>query len=206
MEGSSDRRLYDTSVEKEFKSYVYLLSAARNALQNSKRTELEGAFYDQMTSMLFSALALEALLNHIGMRYVRGWDHIEVKLSPKQKANFLSEQYGESIDWGISPFQTIGQLLSYRDALVHAKTETIVDESPQLLESDEKPRVPLGKWEKFVGDEDATLFHDETVKGMKQLLRMVGLPETDIFMGGLTSSRKGAPIEEEPEKDCRGDL
>ncbi len=56
----------------EFYPYCYMLIAADTALESS-RLELPGRNYHYVTAIVFSAFAVEAAVNHVGIDHVPDW-------------------------------------------------------------------------------------------------------------------------------------
>ncbi|MCJ7435880.1 MAG: hypothetical protein MUO77_20565, partial [Anaerolineales bacterium] len=81
-----------------------------------------------MTFMLFSAFCIEAYLNHIGQETISFWDILKKSLSPYETLDVLADVLVFTPEFGCRPYQTFRSIFKLRNLLVHAKTETIMDE------------------------------------------------------------------------------
>lgn len=126
---SNKKRIVKSKVKREriFNTYAILADVALFH-QDQGATKPEGSSYQFMTSLIFSAFTLEAYLNHVGMQLFKCWSYIERKLSPEQKLHLIAEKLEIEVDKGKRPFQTIIELMHYRNALAHGKPETLSEE------------------------------------------------------------------------------
>lgn len=101
--------------------YSYLVSAAAIYSRLSS-TQGQDPFNNSMSSILYSAFALEACLNHIGEKVFPHWKQLE-KLSPRGKLDVISHEFKFSYDFGSRPFQSFKLAFKFRNQIVHGKTE-----------------------------------------------------------------------------------
>ena len=94
--------------------------------------KVEGSYFQIMASLMFTAFTLEAYLNHIGQHIFICWDDLE-QLSPQKKLNIIVEKLQLEKDDSIRPFQTIKELLKFRNAVAHGKDV--------LLKAEEQIRI-----------------------------------------------------------------
>jgi hypothetical protein len=96
-------------VKVQFERYMPTFSILRqvswHALELAKESE-SGRFFNCMTAILFSALCLEAYLNHLGAQKLDYWNVLKERLSPREKLDVLSRIIDYEIDYGHRPFQT----------------------------------------------------------------------------------------------------
>ena len=104
-------------------SYAYLLMVAHRSLKVAKTAA--DPFLDCMNIMLYSALASEAFLNHVGSQLIPLWAPLKKKLSTVEKLDFLAASKGISIEWGVRPYQSLSTALRFRSLLVHAETSLV---------------------------------------------------------------------------------
>ena len=104
---------YPYSAEREVRTYAYLRKAAVDALEKAKSIE-EGSFYQLMSSLVFSAFAVEAYLNHVGEHKIQYWGEIE-KIEPMAKLKVLYSHLNLQFDPSKRPIQTIRQLFKFRN-------------------------------------------------------------------------------------------
>jgi len=153
--------------------------------------EAKGSFWVSMSSLLFTAFALEAYLNHIGQKLFTSWATLEV-LSPLGKLEVVCEKLGLSFPAGQRPRQSIDELFRFRNALAHGKTVTI-PEPEQLKDIDEyldefvgqKPRT---LWEKLSSTSAHAKRAREDVEQVIRALHEAANQENDpLFFTGMSS-------------------
>ena len=111
------------SGERQVYTYSELLHASRVMLH--KLTESQGgSLYDVMASLVFTAFALEAYLNHVGSHLFECWKALE-RLPPLEKMSLLSEKLGIKQHSGRRPYQTVRELFRFRNVLAHGKSEVV---------------------------------------------------------------------------------
>src|SRR5262249_49163540 len=74
-----------------------------------------------LSSILLTAFAFEAYLNHVEPKVVKGWKKLEKKrLSPKVKLDLICEVL--EIELPKRPRQTIKKLIKFRNTLAHGRS------------------------------------------------------------------------------------
>jgi hypothetical protein len=134
-------------------------------------------------SMVFSAFTVEACLNHIGANRTTFWSSVERKLSPPDKLDLLANLFGLKIDFSKRPFQTFKRMFRLRDALAHGKTESITEESTQLLREGEHPKMPMTNWEKEINLRNAKIYFEDTKAIFQILCDKATMDPLDLFVG-----------------------
>lgn len=168
--------------DKTVYTFAYLRAAGWRALEEAKQSE-KGRFYKCMTSQLFSALCLEAYLNHIGKEILPYWEKVERKLGPKEKLEIISHEIGLKINYGKRPFQTFEAIFKLRNLLVHGKTEyTNVIHEEMLLEEGEEPTISQINWQNDVNIETANKFLDDSKEILKFLHSKLGYDPSVLHM------------------------
>jgi len=127
-----------------------LLSAAYMNLELAE-TEESGSHYTQMAAILFSGLAIEALANSFGERYVKNWDDYETS-RPIAKIQIVCEVMGAGFDEEKQPWCHLRWLIRFRNRLVHAKPEMVRIEKEMSRDewNRERMSVPNSKLEKEI--------------------------------------------------------
>jgi len=105
-------------------TYDYLWHNSFYSLETAKNTN-KGRFYNLMTSEVFACFSIEAFLNHIGSIKISEWSLIERCLSPKEKLILIASRANKAIDFGKRPYQSLIELFTFRNFIVHGKTEII---------------------------------------------------------------------------------
>ena len=112
-------------LKRQVYTYRHLLLVATDAFELARDMPQSRARHQYMHVVLYSALALEAFLNHIGVRMIPGWELMKKKLSPREKLEFIARQRKVEIDFGTRPFQSFGDAFRLRNMLAHAETEKV---------------------------------------------------------------------------------
>jgi hypothetical protein len=115
------KRKAKVSGERQVNMYAEMRHASRVILEKAQQ-DPEGAFYQWMASLVFTAFMLEAFLNYVGQNVFKCWSDLERKLSPLGKLNLITEKLGVEKDNGKRPFQTVSALFEFRNAVAHGKT------------------------------------------------------------------------------------
>jgi hypothetical protein len=106
----------------EFYPYCYMLMAADTALESS-RLELRGRNYHYVMAIVFSAFAVEAAVNHVGIDHVPDWSKNERSIGGwEKKLTTLATRFGMPLDFTTTPAQTVKAAFEVRDKLAHGKT------------------------------------------------------------------------------------
>ena len=179
---------------------VYTFKELSNAcffsLQLAQETEA-GSFYNLMFSMLGSAFAVEAYLNHLGQDKFgeKEWEKIERSMNPESKLRVLARLIDYNLDFGRRPCQTFADMFKYRNAIAHARTETLTFEEGQEYDPMEGPTVPETKWEQATTLETAERYYEDARELVRQLHEAAGLPEHQLRYSG-SSEWSGSPVSE----------
>lgn len=104
-----------------FNTFSYLLNGA-HSLALTAKNHPAGSNYCRISSVAFSAFAIEAHLNHLGEAKLSFWGIVEPKLPWRAKLDLIAKQFGVTPDFGNRPFQTLADLFKFRDKLAHGKT------------------------------------------------------------------------------------
>lgn len=109
-----------------YKSFAYNYKASTFFLKNSELSDA-GRYYNILSSILFSALSLEAYINHQGSLDIVNWEKWdkEEKPSIKQKLKKFSTFNDFKIDYTIEPYSSINILFDIRNVITHGQTITI---------------------------------------------------------------------------------
>jgi len=143
----------------EVYTFAYLHTASKHFLQIAEQTK-EGQLYNLMSSMIYCAFTLEALIHHIGeLKFGDEWKKYERK-RPKEKLKLLKTKNGWDLELGSSPFQTFDLIFSYRDDIVHGKTE--INIAPTIKPEKKLPIDFDAEWMEFTNLETAKTFVEDT--------------------------------------------
>ncbi len=132
-----------------------------------------------MMAGTFATFTLEAFLNHLGRKKVRDWEAFERKLGPKAKLLLIKQVVGLPIDFSQRPYQTIGEMLSLRNAIAHGKTTTTTQ--TELVGDDEKDWWPEPDWKELCGRQSVTRMIEDAEEIVRELHLRAGLGKLDPF-------------------------
>tara|TARA_R110001592_G_scaffold1664_6_gene9726 strand:- start:15180 stop:15752 length:573 start_codon:yes stop_codon:yes gene_type:complete len=145
---------YSYIAEKEVRTYAYLFRTAQDSLARAEANE-EGRFYQIMSSLVFSAFALEAFFNHLGEIEIECWGEIE-RIGPAQKLNVLYHHLNLDFSASNRPIQTVTQLLRFKTFMAHGRTERLKTEGVlSTPRPDPGQSLIDGQWEKFCNVDEA---------------------------------------------------
>ena len=182
-----------TSSERTIYSYNYLQSAASSALKQAERTK-EEQFYNCMSSIILSAFCIEAYLNHIGEKILPYWDEEFKKgLSIQNKLKVICHELNLSPDYSRTPFQSITDIIKYRNSLAHAESETISDKRTQIVQGNRPISEPETWWEKHTNLKRAKRWLTDIKSVIKEIHKAAGV-EGDPFLIMGTGSYSGTLV------------
>jgi hypothetical protein len=169
--GRLRRRLY---------THNQLMGVAKGFTQPASE---DSQFSRAMASMLFCALALEALLNHIGASLVPTWEeHFKRRLSPEGKLALISSRVSFAVDFGRRPFQAFRVLFEFRNQLAHGVTEDLPYETARHWLEYGAHRWPAAKWEVLCNGEKASALVADTEQMIDTLFRVSGVEAVPGFL------------------------
>ena len=150
----------------------------------SKR-DRDGIGYDMMACLIFLAFAVEAKFNFVGYKLIKDWDERKPALD---KVEIVLEHLKIDSDLKEWPYQVIGELKKFRDALAHGKPEEIDREV--YIETTAKELQERGSlsapYEDFLKEELVYQAYEDVEAIWKELLERSGLNITDtITQGGI---------------------
>ena len=112
--------------ERHYSAHHMLIEVARIANERAQHNQ-PGWSYDAVTVMTFSALAVEAIANAFGDRFVEAWAHCE-SASPIVKLRLVADALGIPFNVAATPWSDVVWLISFRNLVAHAKPKLIKDE------------------------------------------------------------------------------
>ena len=141
--------------ERDFSPHHILLGAAYTALEDSKEKR-PGYFNYELACITFSALALEALGNAFGNKFIDRWGDFE-SASPIAKLRLVCQRFEITPNFERKPWSTALWLVKFRNKVAHAKPEFIKEERVLTRAEYDALRMeyPASKLEKQVSLENA---------------------------------------------------
>jgi len=148
----------------------------------------KGSTHQFRASLVFTAFAFEAYLNHIGPKIFKSWDALE-RLSPKNKTNVIAEKIGVVVDFGQMPFQIIRELFKFRNDIAHGKSVVLEGKDIVALEKfNENPHYLelRTEWEQSCTLENAENSRVQIEAVVHILHEAAGIDGEYPFIHGLT--------------------
>jgi hypothetical protein len=173
------RKSIKTVRERAFSAHHILFRTAKSAFSRAEAKE-PGWSTDALTAIVFSALAIEALSNSVGVMVVADWDRDFDSARPIAKLRILSQQLGVPFDSQRKPWALVREIFSTRNLAAHAKPEEIVETKVTSATSADAilRSVPKSKLEKQI-----------SVSKAKSAVRAAD-EVRDILLGALTPAQR----------------
>lgn len=176
------------TVDRKVKTFAQLVHANGLILERAKKKE-PGYYWDVMSSLVFSAFAFEASLNHIGPKTISYWEELE-RLPRKNKLTILLKHLNLTPNFGKRPFQSLHALYLFRDAIAHGRDEEISfgPEERVIDSATFKPReiAPTPQEELCTLDHAQAAF-DDMKAIITQLFKAAGLGDKPFFSSDSAS-------------------
>jgi hypothetical protein len=160
-------------------------------LLNAGQERERGCTHQFRASLIFTAFAFEAYLNHIGPGVFASWPEIERKLSPHEKLSLLCEQLAVTVDWSSRPWQSIKALMGYRNTVAHGRGEQLKESYKENAEHYHRRfyEIPLTDWEEYGSKENAERAREDVLKVTELIQAKTGsLDHLPFFPGSLSGS------------------
>lgn len=113
--------------KRHFSAHHMLIEASRVACERARKQEHDWRS-DALTTMTFSALAIEALCNLIGEHKFEDWEDFESS-SPNAKLRILAMKLSINYKKPEEPWNTAHWLFKFRNRVAHPKPELIKEEN-----------------------------------------------------------------------------
>ena len=116
--------------------------------------EREGSTWQFLSSIVLTAFAFEAYLNHVGPKTIEGWERIDrrqyrLKFGCLRKALLVEFEGG----FGKRPLKTIAELFKFRDTMAHGRSDNVSKFTTQLADGSLEAflwQQPLTEWEELI--------------------------------------------------------
>jgi hypothetical protein len=177
--------------KRKFTPHHILIGVAEMALEDAE-TNCPGYSYKELTAITFLALALEAIANAFGEKFVADWDDFE-KSNPIAKLRIICAHLKVDADFKVEPWITAKWLVKVRNKIVHARPEMINFDKTMTKDESEKIRreLPPSKLEKEINLKNAR----RAIKNVKQIQELfiskISLEDFDaenLFSDGFSGS------------------
>lgn len=121
-----EKRKVIVNQKRDVRTYAELWLASKKVLESGLR-EPVGSWWQFLSSLLLTAFAFEAYMNHVGPTVLSCWKSLERRMSPWRKLDRLCEVLDVKgvCDKDKRPGETIWRLFDFRNKLAHGRTHTI---------------------------------------------------------------------------------
>lgn len=174
---------FDVKYESERRPHAYLSNCAYCMLEFAKTTEYGKTHY-LWSSLLFSAFSIESYLNYLGEKYISFWPEIDT-IATVKKIKVACKYKNLEVNWGQRPFQTIIDLFSFRNKIVHAKPIVLTGKET-LQEEDFGCFEVIDSWEKYPTITNASRAKSDTIAIM-EILKNAYNDDSNILFPGSSS-------------------
>ncbi len=196
MVDETEPRLAYVDHEREVNTYAELWHASWCVLEVG-RAEAKGSAWQFLSSLILSAFAFEAYMNHVGDEHVANWDDLERVLSPTAKLTHLALKFNVEIGVkGERPLQTLYDLMRVRNVLAHGRSETLRPPAKLLAYND--PDIdqhirtqPTTYWEQCIRGPEYALRVREDLQHILSVLHEA-LPDPKLPLFGFGFHTSGA--------------
>jgi len=183
-----EKRKLSVSSERSVHTYGYLHSASQWALEQAEGNE-EGSFYNCMSSIILSAFCIEAYLNHIGSKLLPYWDEdIKKDLNVKNKFKIICHHFNLAPDYSRRPFQSLKDIIKYRNLMAHAITEKVPYQGIQMVRDDERAQYPKPWWEKHTNLKVTKRWLNDTESMITEIHKAAGEGDIPFVILSIGSS------------------
>lgn len=193
----SEKAKYIQTQERHFSAHHILLGTALMSLEFA-REKKPGWFYSELTVITMCALALEALANAFGERFVDTWKHFESS-SPIAKLRVVCSCLSIDVDFTKEPWSSVPWLVKFRNKVAHAKPEFVQKStviSKEEYDNRHNSRGPLSKLESDVTLPNAERAYAAVVNIKKLLCETIPVEDfeglyADGWSGSVSHKEKG---------------
>lgn len=169
---------------------IPLKSIAANQLRMAKEERVGHKFRWIIPSMIFSVFSIEALANVYGSQIFRNqWKNFE-STSIIGKIILVSKELGIDVDFSAQPWQTIQEMIKFRNWLAHVKPHktTATYEVPFDTPNEQLPRLfPDMKIDGYSNIDSAEKFSNAVHEVELRWLHGAGLKKIKIDLIGMPS-------------------
>jgi hypothetical protein len=166
--------------------YASLWHASQCVLERGTEKEKD-ASSQFLSSIVLTAFAFEAYMNHVGKTLPICWQCFE-RLPTRDKLLKISELLGVEFKRGERPFKTLQTLKNFRDVMAHGKTDDIKEESvaPIELAEDLISQGLFKEWEQQITTQEfAKLVRADVEEILTKIHAARPDPKENLFSFGL---------------------
>lgn len=150
-----------TEINREIRMDAELWATSGILLYKGQNDE-NGCVHQFRASLIFTAFAFEAYLNHIGAIIFDDWNNRFERNNPLCKLTMICKKLEIETNYSCRPMQSIKKLFQFRNILAHGKdgreehtVKMRVDKFNRLLESNSIMQMYKANWEGYSTEIDA---------------------------------------------------
>ncbi len=130
-----------------------------------------------------ACFTIEGFCNHVGQKLFNSWDSIERGMSPIGKLKLFIEAKNIEIKYGEDPFNTVSELMKWRNKVAHGKTEVFTTLQIASPETDDQllGQIEKANWEKYIINADLDIIK-EACKSLMETVHEKSLGNLDWFL------------------------
>jgi hypothetical protein len=170
--------------ERKVITYADFWQTSRVLLEKAQ-AEPRGSYYLVLGSLVFSAFALEAFLNHLGESTFKSWNDLE-SISVRAKVSVICERIGVEPNWGAQPWQIIPEIIGFRNKVAHGKNAMLKFEA--IVSKDRYEEVLhqflFADWQQYATQENAMRVRASLEELFKLLHKKAAIENDYLFHHG----------------------
>lgn len=126
-----------------------------NAFQHLKElidTSQQGWSKIKLSALTMVCFSIEAFANHVGQHLFISWESIERGISPIGKLKLFVEMLKIELKYGESPFNTVNELMKWRNKVAHGETETFTSTQSATVQNYDQilGQIKNSDWKQYV--------------------------------------------------------
>jgi hypothetical protein len=175
--------------ERTLHTHAELWHASKCVLEAGQKRK-QGCVWQFLSSVMLTAFAFEAYLNHLGPKVIATWDELD-RLAPLSKLDVLAELLSVALPpKGARPLSTMIELFKFRNQVAHGKTIRLKPRE-DIVDADEVDELtalmfPQSFWEALIQDDAfAVRVREDAQTILKQLHEKSPEPRGLLFGHGF---------------------
>jgi len=123
----------------------------------------------KLSALTMVCFSIEAFANHVGQHLFASWESIERSMSPIGKLKLFIEMLKIEINYGESPFNTVHELMKWRNKVAHGRTEISTSTHLETIENYDSllGQIKNSNWKQYVLDIDINRIEKDCENIMK---------------------------------------
>jgi len=171
---------------REVRTFVDLAHGADVLIMKTEK-EREGSYYTTMSALLLTAFTFEAYLNHLGDQTIKFWEEIE-PIKVMDKYSVLCKSLNIQPDFSKRPYQTLGSLFKFRNAIAHGKSQILQEIKEISSRDDPYQHTPKTHWEEYSVLKNAKRSAEDVKQIINELHKAAGMGDYPFSHGVAVGS------------------